>query len=129
MPVITLSVPEETLAKYAGDLKQDKRINDRLVSQLKRFEDVKVEDRIAVILPEARRKIEAITGYEIVDGESVLKFIARAGELKMGDATVELSPAQRNALVAQQKFVNPNLTPDEYLSKLVKTALGNVLGV
>ena len=126
MAVVTLSVPEETLQKYGKKRGEKQLLQERLVEQLIRFEDVGKEDRMVVVRNPARIEIEKVMGHELTSDEDLVKFVKRIGGLQFEGVEIQLTASQRSRIGESAKFFGK--TPGEYVKVTLERAIANSIG-
>ena len=122
MSVITLSVPAETLAKYGRT--KGKKVQEKLVNQLKRFEDVGEEDRVVLVTSPVRQELEKMAGFEIANDQDLLRFASRVALLNFEGVKLTVSNSQRQRMQDAAKF---NCLPGQALEEVIKSMFEKML--
>ena len=127
MAVVTISIPEGTLAKYGKT--KGKKIQEKLVNQLKRFEDVGEEDRVVLVTAPVRQELEKMAGHEIADDKDLLRFVSRISLLNFEGVKLTVSNSQRQRMQDAAKFnCFPGQAPEEVIKSMFEKLLFHMFG-
>lgn len=72
-----------------------------LAEQLARFQDFNTRDRIVVVGPEIREKLEELFNRQISTPELLLELVERVAALKIGEVRIPATPQQLEELKRQ----------------------------
>lgn len=119
MAVITLSLPDETHAKYVGYAPQNP--NKALSRQLQRFEDVSPTDRYLVLTPENLAEIERAAKQTFETLDKLVTWVNEQRRISVAGVDMELSESQLKALEREAAFYDRPLA--DYLRQRVMTLI------
>jgi len=112
------------MAKYGKT--KGKRVQEKLVNQLKRFEDVGEEDRVVLVTSPVRQELEKMAGFEIANDQDLLRFVSRVAALKLEGAELVLSHGQRQSLQNAANFHSQE--PGVHLGKMLSNQIFQLFG-
>lgn len=69
-----------------------------MAEQLARFQSYSTVDRVVVVGPEARERLEQIFARQLQDDKALVGLVERLAELRIGSVRVEATPAQLEEL-------------------------------
>lgn len=96
---LTIQIPDDLYEVYAAHLSKalagKATIEDLLAHQLERFKEVSPSDRVVVILPPERSRLEALlAGGSILDGRDLAEKVQRLADIQIGEVRVDFSPGE-----------------------------------
>lgn len=121
--VVTLALPDELYAKYAGYGSDPRKA---MVAQLTRFQDVSPTDRVILLHGDDRRALEAVLQRKLESVDELIKLVTRMASVSVGDVTLTLSPTQLKRLEGEAKFFKQELPG--YVSKRLGEAVRSITG-
>lgn len=69
-----------------------------MVEQLARFQDFNTTDRVFVVGPQARARLEEIFSRQLQDDRALVELVERLADIKVGEVRVEATPQQLEEL-------------------------------
>lgn len=124
---ITLSVPKPVYRQYieAARLrhKKDKvgpkEIQNELIEHLRRFADIKSEDRVIIVKAKERAALENILGGgSLSSGEQIIERVESLASLRIGDHRLDFTPAQMNEI--KHRAEAQGITTEEEFRRVVR---------
>lgn len=96
---LTLQIPDELYECYASHLEKalagKATIEDVLAHQLEKFKDVSPSDRVVVVLPPDRSRLEALLGGgSLVTSRDLAEKVQRLADIQIGEVRVDFSPGE-----------------------------------
>lgn len=109
---VQLSLPDDLYEKYAERAGGQVTVEELLLAQLVRFQEVSPMDRVLVVLPRERAALEAkFSSGSLRDGADLLAKVEALAAIEIGGVKVDFTPgelrniktfATKNRMPAQQ---------------------------
>ncbi len=118
--IVQLHIPDELAGKYQTQAKAaNRQLEEALVAQLQRFSEIRLTDRIVVLMPELREAIEKATnGLPLHKAEDLLERIRDLASVQIGRILFTWTPAQFRQLA--ERAARWNTTPESYAETVVR---------
>jgi ABC-type phosphate transport system auxiliary subunit len=97
--MVRLLLPAEVLAHYEGMAQFARRpVEDLLAQQLQRFADHDVRDRVLVLNPQDREKLEELLSKQLPNAKVLIEQVGKLTTLKVGPIAITLEQWQLEEL-------------------------------
>jgi hypothetical protein len=125
MAVVTLSMPDELLAKYKEFAPDNP--NRAVVKQLDRFKEHDPVGRTLIVAPEDLKQLEGLRQLTLETSGQLVGWVRSLKSLKTEGVEVQLTEGQQHRANQMAKFFNQSY--DVFVQDCVKRALQSMLGV
>lgn len=114
--ILPLKISDDIFQKYVKHNPQNpqKAMQDQLV----RYADEDPGDRVTVLSQEQRRRLERLHQLPFEDGETLVKWVERLANVRIGEVNVPLTAGQIKRLEGEAKFFNQD--PVVYTERKIK---------
>lgn len=123
--LVTIRIADETYEKYGQYDKSNPR--SAIEKQVERFKDEAPSDRVVILSPEVRRKLEGFCGTSIEDQGKFLKWFEERLNFKVNEVGITLRDGQLKSLRGIADHYKRPVS--EVVKERVQQAIDRELGV
>lgn len=120
---ITVQLDDAVGEHYESRLRPNQTLEQVLAVQLTRFQEVDPRDRVLILSPDDRRRLEELTTrLPLLSVTDLIKRVGDLAELSLGQIRFRFTPTQYREL--KHRAERWRMTPKDYAEKVVKLIEG-----